>query len=271
MLLSKMTATALGTDAETVETLAAEAKTSIYRSNYTLAVSETLPGSLLPSFRFQLSQVEGGSLAVPIGGFFFLDQYQESLIDAEIEALRVQGQVFAGAIGAGAVLVAPGVGQQIDPVRANLMLRRLTEPTQNRARLFADNGAMITDTQSLQSARGAVRELAPAEFWNKRDVSVEVALPVADRARALDAVVVPSTWLPDVASPFWLSAAVSGVDGAPPERKLGRRTALKMLFASGAALPLCGLRPRPSQVFRKWPRLPQPAFIRFSTHAPTLR
>ena len=28
------------------------------------------------------------------------------------------------------------------------------------------------------------------------------------------------------------------VDGAPPERKLGRRTALKMLFASGAALPL---------------------------------
>ena len=48
--------------------LAAEAKTSIYRSNYTLAVSETLPGSLLPSFRFQLSQVEGGSLAVPIGG-----------------------------------------------------------------------------------------------------------------------------------------------------------------------------------------------------------
>ena len=37
---------------------AAEAKTSIYRSNYTLAVSETLPGSLLPSFRFQLSRVE---------------------------------------------------------------------------------------------------------------------------------------------------------------------------------------------------------------------
>ncbi|MEK9831130.1 MAG: stimulus-sensing domain-containing protein [Rhodospirillaceae bacterium] len=96
-------------------------------------------------------------LAVPVGGFFFLDQYQDSLIEAEIEALRVQGEVFAGAIGAGAVLVAPGVGQQIDPVRANLMLRRLTEPTENRARLFADNGVMITDTQSLRSARGTVR------------------------------------------------------------------------------------------------------------------
>ncbi|MBN43894.1 MAG: histidine kinase [Alphaproteobacteria bacterium] len=96
-------------------------------------------------------------LAVPVGGFFFLDQYQDSLIEAEIEALRVQGEVFAGAIGAGAVLVAPGVGQRIDPRRANLMLRRLTEPTQTRARLFAGNGAMITDTQTLQSARSAVR------------------------------------------------------------------------------------------------------------------
>ncbi len=96
-------------------------------------------------------------LAVPVGGFFFLDQYQASLIDAEIEALRVQGEVFAGAIGAGAVLVAPGVGQQIDPVRASLMLRRLSEPTQNRARLFIGNGVMITDTQSLRSARSPVR------------------------------------------------------------------------------------------------------------------
>jgi len=96
-------------------------------------------------------------LAVPVGGFFFLDQYQESLIDAEIDALRVQGEVFAGAIGAGAVVVAPGVGQQIDPARASLMLRRLTEPTQNRARLFVGNGVMITDTQSLRSTRSPVR------------------------------------------------------------------------------------------------------------------
>ena len=41
-------------------------------------------------------------LAVPVGGFFFLGQYQQSLIDQKIEALRVQGEVFAGAIGASA-------------------------------------------------------------------------------------------------------------------------------------------------------------------------
>jgi two-component system sensor histidine kinase ChvG len=110
-------------------------------------------------------------LAVPVGGFFFLDQYQESLIDSEIEALRVQGEVFAGAVGAGAVLVAPGIGQQVDPVRASLMLRRLTEATQHRARLFAGNGALVTDTQALANARGAVRVQAlppPSGFapWN---------------------------------------------------------------------------------------------------------
>merc|ERR1719197_482545 len=81
-----------------------------------------------------------------------------------------------------------------------------------------DGAGALRAHRNLAGLRsGAVRELAPAEFWNKRDVSVEVALPVVDRACALDAVVVPSTWLPDVASPFWLSAAVSGVDGAPPE------------------------------------------------------
>ena len=104
-------------------------------------------------------------LAVPVGGFFFLDEYQESLVDAEIEALRVQGEVFAGAVGAGAIVVAPGIGQRIDPVRASLMLRRLTEPTLTRARLFAENGRLVTDTQALISPRGQVRvrELPPPD------------------------------------------------------------------------------------------------------------
>lgn len=104
-------------------------------------------------------------LAVPVGGFFFLDQYQESLIDAEIEALRVQGEVFAGALGAGAVVIAPGVGQVVDPVRSSLMLRRLTAPTQTRARLFSENGGLVTDTQALIDPRGfvRVRELPPTD------------------------------------------------------------------------------------------------------------
>ena len=104
-------------------------------------------------------------LAVPVGGFFALDRYQESLIDAEIEALRVQAEVFAAAVGAGAVVIAPGVGQLVDPVRASLMLRRLTEPTQTRARLFSESGSLVTDTQALVTPRGVVQvqELPPTD------------------------------------------------------------------------------------------------------------
>ena len=104
-------------------------------------------------------------LIVPIGSFFFLDQYQESLIESEIAALRTQGEVFAGAVGAGAVGVSPGIGQRIEPVRANLMLRRLTEPTHTRARMFVSTGVLVADTQYLTLSRGfvRVRELPPPQ------------------------------------------------------------------------------------------------------------
>ena len=104
-------------------------------------------------------------LIVPIGSFFFLDQYQERQIESQIAALRIQGEIFAGAVGAGAVGVSPGIGQRIEPVRANLMLRRLTEPTDIRARMFVSTGVLVADTQYQTLSRGfvRVRELPPPD------------------------------------------------------------------------------------------------------------
>ena len=85
-------------------------------------------------------------LAVPIGGFFFLEQYQQSLINQKIEALRVQGEIFAGAIGASAVVNTPGVGQRLEPARSGELLRRLTAPTSTRARLFSVEGGLVRHT-----------------------------------------------------------------------------------------------------------------------------
>ena len=102
-------------------------------------------------------------LLVPVGGFFFLDEYQDSLVAAEIDTLRVQGEAFAGALGAGAVANVPGTGQIIEPVEAGQMLRRLVEPTSSRARLFSASGELIADTRYLEAPRGVVRieELPP--------------------------------------------------------------------------------------------------------------
>ena len=104
-------------------------------------------------------------LLVPIGSIFFLDQYQQRQIESEIAKLLSQGEIFAGAVGAGAVGVSPGIGQRIEPVRANLMLRRLTEPTNTRARLFVSTGVLVADTQYITLSRGFVRiqELPPPE------------------------------------------------------------------------------------------------------------
>ena len=104
-------------------------------------------------------------LLVPIGSIFFLDQYQERQIESEIGKLLSQGEIFAGAVGAGAVGVSPGIGQRIEPVRANIMLRRLTEPTNTRARLFVSTGVLVADTQYITLSRGFVQiqELPPPE------------------------------------------------------------------------------------------------------------
>ena len=104
-------------------------------------------------------------LAVPVGGFFFLGQYQQSLIDQKIEALRVQGEVFAGAIGSSAVVNTPGVGQRLERARSAELLRRLTAPTSTRARLFSSEGDLLSDTRALAAPRGLVRikELPPPQ------------------------------------------------------------------------------------------------------------
>ena len=95
-------------------------------------------------------------LIVPIGSFFFLDQYQRSLIESELDALNSKAKVFAGAVGAGAVSVLPGFGQSINPLRASLMLSRLTSSTNTRARLFSYDGSLIVDTQHQRLSREPV-------------------------------------------------------------------------------------------------------------------
>ena len=104
-------------------------------------------------------------LAVPIGGVFYLDQYQSSLIAAEMDALRVQGEIFSGALGAGAVANIAGLGQQIDPEAAQALLRRLVEPTGTRARLFGPDGLLLVDSRDLAGATGGVQveELPPLD------------------------------------------------------------------------------------------------------------
>lgn len=104
-------------------------------------------------------------LIVPVGGFFFLESYQKRLIESEIESLKVQAEIFAGAVGALATKTSPILGHQIIPIRANIMLHRLTSITNTRVRLYGSNGTLMADTQLFPISRVPVLidELPPPD------------------------------------------------------------------------------------------------------------
>tara|TARA_R110000868_G_scaffold105749_2_gene290292 strand:- start:1887 stop:3635 length:1749 start_codon:yes stop_codon:yes gene_type:complete len=100
----------------------------------------------------------------------FLDQYEETLIATELEALRTQGELIAASVGEGAVVVdidnnafpvftPNGALRVIDPNAARQLIRRLAGLAELRARLFDRSGQMIADTRLLQGPGGEVQVL----------------------------------------------------------------------------------------------------------------
>jgi two-component system, OmpR family, sensor histidine kinase ChvG len=105
------------------------------------------------------------ALALLGGGFLYLGKYQASLIGQQIESLKTQGQVFAAALGEGAVLDSVDEGEVLLPDLARQMMRRLVAPTKTRTRLFDVKGDIIADSRVLRGPGGAIQitELPPPD------------------------------------------------------------------------------------------------------------
>jgi two-component system sensor histidine kinase ChvG len=99
------------------------------------------------------------ALALLAGGFLYLGKYQASLIGQQIEALKTQGEIFAAALGEGAVLDSVDEGEILLPDLARQMMRRLVEPTHTRARLFDVKGEIIADSRVLRGPGDTVQVL----------------------------------------------------------------------------------------------------------------
>ncbi len=114
------------------------------------------------------------------GGLLFLGEYRQTLIDAEIDSLRVQAEMFAAALGEGAISATSPSGQQLVSEIANRIVRRLVETTGTRARLFRTNGTLVADSQRLLGPAGLVRieELPPP---GEHDGILPATLNVYDR------------------------------------------------------------------------------------------
>ena len=105
-------------------------------------------------------------------GFLYMGQYRDSLIQAELETLKAQSQLFAGAIAEGAIKPAergtpflfarPEEIETLVPELSRRMVRRLGETTASRTRLFDTDGVLIADSYKLAGPGGVV-QVTPLE------------------------------------------------------------------------------------------------------------
>jgi two-component system sensor histidine kinase ChvG len=164
------------------------------------------------------------ALAVLGGGLLFLGTYRQNLIEAELQSLTTQAQVFAGAVAEEASTDVDGMGEEITAQQAREMMRRLVEPTKTRAQLLDSKGSVIVDTAVLGSAGAAVQVdiLPPPESGNLAHRIV---------ARSYD----------------WLMTQASSVGGdaslTPPHRSLAEDPVARQAFAGNAAAAARGAGP----------------------------
>ena len=96
-------------------------------------------------------------LALLVVALLYLDQFQGGLMEAEVQALREQARIYAGALGESAVRDGDADNAQLQPDLARPLLRRLTDPTPNaQARLYAPDGQLIADSRVREGTGGAV-------------------------------------------------------------------------------------------------------------------
>lgn len=130
-----------------------------------------------------------GGLVALLGGFLYLNQFREGLIDARVQSLQTQGEIIAAAIAASATVdtdaitidpekllrLAPGESYSVaegsqpsmefslNPERIGPLLRRLVSPTRTRARIYDRDGYLLLDSRSVTGRSNILRfELGPA-------------------------------------------------------------------------------------------------------------
>ncbi|GIL00033.1 MAG: histidine kinase [Alphaproteobacteria bacterium] len=96
------------------------------------------------------------ALVIPVVGLLYLSEYRDNLIEAELEALTTEAELFAGAVGASGVVVGPLGDERLVADTTRQTVRRLVEASQRRARLFAPDGTLLADSNRLMGPGGQV-------------------------------------------------------------------------------------------------------------------
>jgi two-component system sensor histidine kinase ChvG len=157
---------------------------SIQLTRFARAVQSRLSSSLTR----RIVVLNLGGLVALLGGFLYLNQFREGLIDARVQSLQTQGEIIAAAVAASATVdtdaitidpekllkLAPGESYSvadtsqpamefsINPERVGPLLRRLVSPTRTRARVYDRDGYLLLDSRSIAGHSNILRfELPP--------------------------------------------------------------------------------------------------------------
>lgn len=156
--------------------------------------------TLFSSLRRWIVILNLAGLAALVIGILFLNQWRAGLIDARVQALRIQGEIISAAVAASATVDSdlitvdpdlllnmhssdepspfsffdPALEFPISPERIAPLLRNLVTPTRTRARIYDKGGLLILDSASLYVSGEVLRtQAAPAkdssflvEWWN---------------------------------------------------------------------------------------------------------
>jgi two-component system, OmpR family, sensor histidine kinase ChvG len=96
-------------------------------------------------------------IALIFAALFYLDQYQQGLLSAEVSALRQQARIYAGALAQTAVQDNAGGQSALNPDLAQPLLYQLTEPTPNaQALIYGPDGELIANSRVHPGPSGAI-------------------------------------------------------------------------------------------------------------------
>jgi two-component system sensor histidine kinase ChvG len=96
-------------------------------------------------------------VALIFAALFYLDQYQQGLLAAEISSLREQARIYAGALAQSAVQNNQSNQPAINPDLAQPLLYQLIEPTPNaQALIYGPDGQVIANSRVHPGPNGAI-------------------------------------------------------------------------------------------------------------------
>jgi len=151
------------------------------------------------------------ALVIPVVGLLYLGPYRESLIEAELEALRRQGEIFSGALGESAIETLNNGQQVLNLTLSRNIIRRLAGADAVRARLFMVDGSLAADSRLLGALGGIVQmEELPAPE-NGVDGAMAPILDLLDRFAKLLAKEIPEFYSE---KPFQTAADYREASGA---------------------------------------------------------